>query len=234
MTQHHVGRWGLRALALAGALAIWYFSSVEKRERTSEKVVDASVTYNLPRGAILLDPIQSVKVRLRGPDRKLRALTPYAVDVVVDVGEFRPGAVVLVNVGPESVERPDEIEVVSIDPNSIPVRVDLEATRSLPVVPRIVGEPAGGAVAGEIQARPESAVVRGPQSLLASLDALTTSPVSLDGHAFSFEQTVSLIPPDPLVRVVQPGAVTVRVPMQHPDALPPNGRERAPGRGGAP
>ena len=41
------GRWGLRALAVAGALTVWFFSSVEKRERISEKVVDASVTYNL-------------------------------------------------------------------------------------------------------------------------------------------------------------------------------------------
>ena len=192
-----IGRWGLRALALSGALVVWYFSSVEKRERTSEKVVDASVTYNLPRGAILLEPIQSVKVRVRGPDRKLRALTPYAVNVVVDVGDYRPGAVELVQVGPASVQRPDEIDVVSIEPNSIPVRLDLEASRTLPVVPRIVGEPAGGAVPGKILVLPESAVVRGPQSLLASLDALTTSPVSLDGHAFSFDQTVSLIPPVP-------------------------------------
>lgn len=225
-----VGRWGLRALALAGALTVWYFSSVETRERTSEKVIDASVTYNLPRGAILLDPIQSVKVRVRGPDRKLRALTPYAVDVVVDVGDYRPGAVELVQVGPSSVQRPDEIDVVSIEPNSIPVRLDLEASRTLPVVPRIVGEPAGGAVAGEIVVLPESALVRGPQSLLASLDALTTSPVSLDGHAFSFDQTVSLIPPDPLVRVVHPGAVTVRVPMQQPEAPPESARP--PARGG--
>ena len=72
-------------------------------------------------------------------------------------------------------------------------------------VPRLVGEPAAGAVAGELQALPESGRwCAARRAVLASLDALTTSPVSLDGHAFTFEQTVSLIPPDPLVRVVQP------------------------------
>ena len=59
--------------------------------------------------------------------------------------------------------------------------------------------------------------MRGPEGLLATLDTLTTSPVSLDGHAFSFEQRVSIVPSDPLVRVIQPGAVTVLVPMHNPD-----------------
>lgn len=225
------GRWGLRALAVAGALTVWFFSSVEKRERISEKVVDASVTYNLPRGTVLLDPIQSVKVRLRGPDRQLRTLSPWAIDVVVDVSGSTGGGLDVVHLTAADVERPDPIEAVSIEPNSIPVRLDVEATRTLPVVPRIVGEPAGGSVPGDIATLPESAIVRGPQSLLANLDSLTTSPVSLDGHAFSFDQTVSVIPPDPLIRVVQPTTVLVRVPMVVPDPDSPEGvRERRSGR----
>lgn len=225
------GRWGLRALALAGALTVWFFSSVEKRERISEKVVDASVTYNLPRGTILLDPIQSVKVRLRGPDRQLRTLSPWAIDVVVDVSESSGGGIDVVHLTAADVQRPDPIDAVSIEPNSIPVRLDVEAIRTLPVLPRIVGEPAGGSVPADIVTVPESAIVRGPQSLLANLDSLTTSPVSLDGHAFSFNQTVSVIPPDPLIRVVQPTTVLVRVPMVVPDAEAPDGvRERRSGR----
>lgn len=225
------GRWGLRALAVAGALTVWFFSSVEKRERISEKVVDASVTYNLPRGTILLDPIQSVKVRLRGPDRQLRTLSPWAVDVVVDVSESSGGGINVVHLTAADVQRPDPIDAVSIEPNSIPVRLDVEATRSLPVVPRIVGEPAGGSVPGDVATLPDSALVRGPQSLLVSLDSLTTSPVSLDGHAFSFDQTVSVIPPDPLIRVLQPTTVLVRVPMVVPDPDSPDGvRERSASR----
>ena len=210
-------RWGLRALAVAGALLIWFFVSVEKRERTSQKLIDASVTYNLPAGTILLDPVQSVKVRLRGPDRQLRSLSPFAVDVVVDATDLTAGGFESVHLTADDVLLPDGIEVVSLEPNTLSVRLDVEVQRTLPVVPRIVGEPAGGAVPGDIRAVPETAIVRGPEGLLATLDTLTTSPVSLDGHAFSFEQRVSIVPSDPLVRVIQPGAVTVRVPMHNPD-----------------
>ncbi len=215
------GRWGLRLLALAGALLVWFFSSVEKRERISEKVVDASVTYNLPRGSILLEPIQSVKVRLRGPDRQLRTLSPYAVDVVIDVLAAGPGGVEVAHIGAGNVLRPEPLEIVSVEPNSIPVRLDVEADRTLPVLPRIVGEPAGGSVPGEATVQPGHALVRGPQSLLANLDSVTTSPISLDGHAFSFEQAVSVIPPDALVRVVHPATVQVRIPMLAPDSEGP-------------
>jgi YbbR domain-containing protein len=220
-------RWGLRLLALACALVVWFFTSVEKRERISERVLDASVTYNLPRGAILLDPIQAVKVRLRGPDRKLRALTPFAISVALDVSGAAPGRVEEVHLAAADVQRPDEIDVVSVDPNAVPVRLDLEVSRSLPVVPRIVGEPAAGAVPGQVRSLPATAVVRGPRTLIAHLDSLATSPVSLDGHAFSFEQTVSVLPPDPLVRIVQPAAVTVQVPMHNPD----ESTDETPGRG---
>lgn len=212
-----VSRWGLRLLALACALVVWFFTSVEKRDRISERVLDAPVTYNLPRGAILLDPIQTVKVRLRGPDRKLRALTPFSISVALDVSDAVAGRVEEAHLSHGDVQRPAEIDVVSVEPNAVPVRLDLEVSRSLPVIPRIVGEPAAGAVPGPVRSLPATAVVRGPRTLVAHLDSLATSPVSLDGHAFSFEQTVSVLPPDPLVRVVQPTAVTVQVPMHNPD-----------------
>ena len=70
------GRWGLRVLALVGAIVVWWFVSVETRERVSEKVVDASLSYNSSPGLILLDPLQTVKVRLRGPERRIRAIRP--------------------------------------------------------------------------------------------------------------------------------------------------------------
>ena len=85
------GRWGLRILALVGAIVVWWFVSVEKRERMSEKVVDASLSYNSSRGLILLDPVQTVKVRLRGPEGRIRAIAPFDLDVVVDVQADSPG-----------------------------------------------------------------------------------------------------------------------------------------------
>ena len=212
------GRWGLRILALVGAIVVWWIVSVEKRERVSEKVVDASLSYNSPRGLILLDPMQTVKVRLRGPDRRIRAIAPFELDVVVDVSTTEPG-VVAVQLRSDNVLAPDEVEVVSIDPNSLDLRLDREAIAELPILVRLTGEPAGGTVPGEPIARPARARVRGPATIVSGLTSVSTSPISLDGHALDFSQTVSVVSSDPLVRIVDPLFVTVQVPMQVPESL---------------
>lgn len=223
-------RWGLRLLALVGAVVVWWLASVEERERISERVVDASLSYNSPPGMILLDPIQTVKVRLRGPDSRVRRVAPSEIDVVVDVEAGAPGTRVVL-LGQADVLAPDDVEVTSIEPNSLALRVDREAIADLPILPRLVGEPAGGAVPGAVRAIPDRARVAGPEGIVSGLSSVSTGAISLDGHALTFAQTVSVVSPDPLVRVVEPPFVTVQVPMTNPDTTdlddrPGRGRER--------
>lgn len=216
---HAAGKWGLRLLALTAALAVWFSASFAKREHQSEKVIDAAVTYNPPLGVVILDPVQTVKVRLRGPDRMIRTLAPQVVDVVVTIVRTEPGTIEVPIVA-DQILRPEGLSVSAVDPNSLTLRLDREQLRDLPVTPRLVGEPAGGATPLEPLARPARVQISGPQSLLAGLTAVTTSPISLDGHALTFEQTVSVVSPSPLVRIVAPLVVTVQVPMTVPGADP--------------
>ena len=154
----------------------------------------------------------------------------------VTLADSAPGTLDL-HLGPENVLRPEEVEVVSVEPNTLRLRVDREGQRTLPVLPRIVGEPAAGASPLTPAVFPPTAVVAGPQSLISSLASVTTSPISLDGHALTFAQTVPVVSPDPLVRVLEPTTVTVQIPMESPDAgdeteAAPPARAR-PDRGGA-
>ena len=52
--------WGLRLLALGLAIGLWFSVSFEDREALSERLVEASVSYNRPRGFVILDPVPSV------------------------------------------------------------------------------------------------------------------------------------------------------------------------------
>ena len=211
------GRWGLRILALVAAVAVWFAASFAKREHQSEKVVDAAVTYNAPRGFVILDPVQSVKVRLRGPDRAIRSLAPQIVDVVVSLDRAETGSVE-VPISFEQVLRPVGISVLGVEPNMLRLRLDRELVREIPVSPRLVGEPAGGVVPLAATPRPDRVRVAGPQTVLSGLVAVRTAPINLDGHAITFSQTVSVVSPTPLVRIVEPAFVTVEVPMGVPGA----------------
>jgi YbbR domain-containing protein len=210
-----VRTWGLRLLALGIAIGLWLNVSFEDRQELTERVVEAGVSYNSPVGFVILDPVQTVNVRLRGSNRQVRSLNPYMVNIQMDLDQGAPGTF-NIPLSPQNVLAPEGLEVVSISPNVIRVELEREISQRLAVVPQIVGEPAAGAVAGEPEVFPSQVLVVGPESLLARTEALSTRPISLNGHALTFEQPVAVISPDPLIQIVQPSEVTVRVPMRQP------------------
>jgi YbbR domain-containing protein len=209
------GPWGLRVLALALAFVLWFFIAVEEREGIAEKTVEAAITYSPPSGHVLLDPVQRARVRLRGRTSRIRNLNPFVVDIFIEVPAGRRGTFDL-QILPENVIMPEGVEVVAIEPATLRLRLDREATEMLPVRARLVGEPAAGAVAREVQVVPDKVLVSGPETRLRAVNNLTTTPVNLNGHALDFEETAAVLSPDPLIKVLQPAVVTVRVPMQPP------------------
>jgi YbbR domain-containing protein len=205
--------WGLRLLALGLAIGIWFSASVEDRLVSSERQVEASVSYNRPRGFIILDPVQSVNVRLIGSKRAIRELNPYMVNVQVDLQQRQEGTVTI-DLSEEDVLVPQGLEVVSIEPDTIRVDLERETTLRVPVIPQLIGRPAEGAALEEPEVFPNQVLVSGPESRVERIEALTTRPISLNGRSATFEETVGVVSPDPLIQIVQPATVSVRVPMK--------------------
>lgn len=212
--------WALRALALGLAVASWFFITSERnadQRQTSETTIEPSVQYNnlAANELIVLDPVLRVQVRLRGPSSLISALSPAQVSVIVDLRDARQGSTEIL-LEPGNVIRPQGLDVMSIEPNLLQLEVDKVVNDFRPVRARLEGEPAAGAIAGLATAQPPNVLVRGPESILAALETLTTRPVQLDGHAIDFEEQVIVVSPSPLVQVVQPRIVTVKVPLQIP------------------
>ncbi len=203
-----VRQWGLRLVALAVAIGLWFNLSYREREAMSERTIDVPVSYNQPRGFVVVNPVATVKVHLRGNSKTIRSLYPYNIDVQVKLPQARVGNVTL-DLGPENVLRPEDLQVVSIRPNVLHVTLDREMTRNVPVHAKTTGKPAGGATAGEPLAIPSEIMVTGPESSLAKIRTLPTRPVSLEGHALSFEEETEVVIPDLLQAV--PSTVVVRV-----------------------
>jgi YbbR domain-containing protein len=205
--------WALRLLALGIAIGIWFNASVEDRLASSEKVVEANVSYIRPRGYVIINPVRSVNVRLLGSKKAVRQLNPVLVDVQVELSRREEGSTT-VNLGPENVLAPEGLEVVSIEPSTIRVELAPEIAKWVPVIPQLAGKPAPGIQVGEPEVVPNQAWVTGPKSVVDRIESLATSPVSLIGHSATFEETVPVLAPDPLIQIVQSSRVTVRVPLQ--------------------
>jgi hypothetical protein len=200
--------WPLRLLSVVIAVVLWLLFSYSGRKGASSErtLTTVPVTYNTPQGYILLNPTSSLQVRVSGGEQSILNLTPFQVSAVVSL-EPRAGIQEIV-VEERHVSRPPGIEVVSLTPDRLSLNVDREIQKRLRVVPDPRGEPAAGAVEGEHTAVPEFVTVKGPQSSLENRDTIF-APVSIGGRARSFEQSVTLEPPDPLIQVL--GSSTVRV-----------------------
>jgi YbbR domain-containing protein len=216
--------WGLRVLALAIAIGIWSRVSLEEREETTEKLVEAGVSYNLPRGYLVLNQVQNVLVRLRGNRKAIRGLNPYMVDVQIELAPTGPETVT-VQLGADNLLMPEDLELVAIEPNAIQVELDREITQRVQVKARLKGKPAEGTKLGEAEVLPDQVLVSGPEKRLSRLVSLSAQQISLEGHSETFEEEVSVVSPDPLIQVVQPSKVTVRVPILTPEAKPETPRK---------
>lgn len=208
--------WALRLLALGISIGIWFNASVEDRLVPSERVVEASVSFNRPRGFMVIDPVGTVSVRLIGNKRAIRQLSPYEVSVSVDLSPRQEGSATI-KLGRENVLVPSGLEVVSIEPSTIQVDLEREITQRVPVAPEIIGKPAEGAIVGEVEVSPNQVLVSGPASKLERIGALATEPVNLEGRTSTFEASVPVLSPDPLIQIVEP-RVTIRIPIQPPPA----------------
>jgi YbbR domain-containing protein len=210
----------LRATALLLAILLWLFVTIERRgERPSEKIVDATVTYNPPPGMIILDPVEKVRVRLRGSERAIRRVNPFQIDVQGIVHAELEGPVE-VHLGTEDVMMPEGLEVVSLEPSVLRLHVDREVRQLLPIEVPLIGEPAAGAqVAGKPRVVPPEVLVVGPRKVVGALSRVSTNPINLDGHALDFQESTLLVSPDPLLQL-ETQVATVTVSLQQPH-LPP-------------
>ncbi|MEM1207480.1 MAG: YbbR-like domain-containing protein, partial [Acidobacteriota bacterium] len=198
---------------LAFAIALVIKFTVYEQATLSERVVEAQVTYGAPSaGIVSYDRLETVKVAVRGPANDISQLSVFTVEVKATIPEGRAGATeIVLDTNDVQFNIPGTFEVLSVEPNRFTIRVEPRAEAFVPIRVQLYGEPSAGAHHGEPTVRPAQVKISGPRSRVEPLEDLTAL-VSLDGHARTFSETVSLTPPDPLVQVVEPTVVTVTVP----------------------
>src|SRR5690606_25792985 len=105
----------------------------------------------------------------------------------------------IVQITPDQVRVPPNLRVVSVDPNHMLVELEPEATRTVPIVPQVVGQPGPTHVVDDVRVAPEQITTRGPDRTIAVANAIPTARIDVTGQTHSFEKTVRLRPEEPLV-----------------------------------
>ncbi len=209
--------WGLRLFAITAALIAWTLVTLERAEPRSERVLNVGIVYDLPENFVLLRRSTEVQIAVEGNESAVRQLNPSQVSILV-----RPEAVLGTQEIPldaSQVQLPANMEVTSVDPATLNLELDRESSKLVTVEPRLVGEPAAGALVVAASSDPATVQVRGSERLLDSLNSVATSPVRLDGHALDFLETAAVVSSQPTaIQIVGPQLVQVRVDLEVPVA----------------
>ena len=211
MAYHPFRHLGLKVLALGLGTALWLTVA---GEHVAERVMRVPLEFHNipPQLEIVGDPPTTVDVRVRGSSGIISRLQPGEVVASLDLGSARPGSRLL---HIEEIRAPYGVEVAQVTPATIALDIEKSATRVVPIIPAIEGDPAPGFIVGRVVSDPATVRVVGPESRVRQLAEATTEPVVVTGHRERVRDSVTVGVADSAVRLAEPLTANVAV-----DVLP--------------
>ena len=216
---------GLKLISLLLAAGVWWVFSAPRREPASERVFAAPLSLvGMPREFVITTPVpETVGVRLRGRLSDLRAVSAQTVAVPVDLSWVRRAGQATITLHPQRLNVPEDVEVVSIQPNQFQFTVEQLRQRAVSIRPFLDGAVAPGFLAGDPVLDPGRALVSGPSSQILAMNEVGTERIIMSGRTETFTRRVAVVSDSQLVRVIWPLQTDVTVPI-----LPPVGPTQPP------
>ena len=128
---------GLKLTSFVIAVLMWYGVA---RDPVSEVSFRIPVEFSRPPEGLdyISDVVPQAQIRLRGPARLLRDLTPERVHATVDLRGAIPGEHTY-DLSPDQIQVPHDVEVMQVTPSRLRLVFDRHETRQVAVKPRVVG-----------------------------------------------------------------------------------------------
>lgn len=184
-------------------------------DQRDQRMVPVEVDFGtVPEGLEVETPETSEdEVQVRGPASIVAQVDRVVALVNIDASGIdfdRPVTVVPVDIEGQ----PIGVGLVEVDPQTIAVRIDVQAveeTRTVPVRPDIDGPPAPGFALEAFTVSPQVVTLRGLPAVLADIPEIVTEPLSIEGASADEEFEVELVLPDGVELVDGEPQVTVAV-----------------------
>lgn len=213
---------GYKVISLVLAILFWLW--VTSTSQGASKTLDRDqtltiplVTKNLPANSIIMTKLPSVRVSLQGVNPSVNVKDLYAY---VDLTGSKPGE----QEYEVKMDPIPNIKITELTPNRVTLQLDTVQEKMLPVQLSLTGVPAEGKEVGEAILKPDVVNVRGPGTLLASVDKVLVE-VSVAGATetvrvnrpvlFRNKAGQAIFGPDPSVETLtaNPGSVEIIVPI---------------------
>jgi YbbR domain-containing protein len=200
---------GLKLLSLAVAVLLWMAVT---RDPVAEIAINVPVEFhNAPEHLeISSETIPQVQVRVRGPVREVRDLSPAEVHAVIDMANVQPGERTY-DLSSKHIHVPDGVQVVQTVPAQIRISFDKRETRQVEVKPRVIGMFATGYRIEKVTPTPAMVTIVGPATHVRGVETAITDPVDASGVVGTATFSTHAYVSDPLVRLADTSPIRVTV-----------------------
>ena len=187
----------LKLLALLVVLVIWFSVAGQTRQVAPITIQNVAVSLDSlpPQYAVTSTDPTEVSVTVQGPEDQLRelriAVATRSSDMMAhaDLANLTEG-VQLARLTVKGL--PDGVTLKKIEPDSVRVTLDPIRTKVVKVEPRFAGSLPDGYKLTSAKTEPEAVTLSGPQTILDTIDKVTTTTVSLNNRTASFDEPVDV------------------------------------------
>lgn len=207
LLERFLANWPAKVVCLAAAAILFVFY---RATTLQERYLAVPLEVDPPPGLAIAEPFPPVvRVTVQGEERRIRQIRQEDFRASVAFGSFHREGRVRLEVKVERTGAALDVQplAVRVDPAEIAFRLERQVEKTVEVAPNLVGSPARGFELVHQDLTPAGVRVRGPRSLVAGLQRLSTEQIDLNGRNEDFSVTASLELASPLLQA--PGGRTV-------------------------
>ena len=181
---------GLKTAAVLLSVVLWIF--VTSRGQ-SEISVDVPIEFkNIPTGLEVVDhSVKMISLNIKGQERLIKNVKPSNIRVPIDLSKFKKGESIYY-LTRDDIKLPHAITVMNISPSSIKVITKETITKTVKVMPVIIGDPEKGYYVKSIKAVPQTVVIEGIRSEVVKVNNIRTEPLDITGVNETLTQDLKL------------------------------------------
>ena len=201
---------GIRLVSIAAAVIVWY--AIRAVTSNSTIVTDIPLAVQPPPGWSVVDcSAKTVDVAFLGTRDDLRYLNREIIKATVDARTRLDNQAFVIALGPANINAPGNARIDFIQPAALTVRLDREITKQVPVKVETQNLLPDGYEIEKTVVTPATVELSGPAQVLDNVEAISTTPVDLDGRIRSInKRRLALVPGENFTGVVlNPEAVTL-------------------------
>lgn len=180
----------LKAMALAFAVALWFF--VAGQSRTEVGFLVPVGLKGIPKDMVMTSvPPDEIEVRVTGPRLFISNLSPAQIAAELDLSAAKEGLNAY-KIQTKDIATPMGIDVLRFRPTSIEVKLERVSKADLPVRARVVGRPAPGYRVTDVLVFPKYITVSGTRKEIKDVGAVYTKQLDISGMDSSTSLSVQL------------------------------------------